>query len=472
MSTIKSQPIKEAFIQSIHEKQHNKQTALFSYVEKMNWMDSLQFYKSGRALYAGERFFWKDRDGDVEIVGLGNIYTIRNEKTDQSRYAETEEKWNDMIKCAFIHNSFDAYGVGPVLFGGFSFDPKQKQEQEWSKFSSAFFYLPEYMLTVYEGECYLTTNVICPSDELDELIDKLESKKDWLLEQACIEQVEESNRPFTHVEEKDTEQWKWAVHKAVKQIRSDDELKKVVLARKIMAVFDEEIAQDRVLERLIEEQPDSFIFSLEAMESCFLGASPERLVRKRDERALSTCLAGSIKRGQTEEEDQNLGNELLNDEKNRIEHDYVVQMIKKEMESLCYTVNIPSTPGLMKVRDIQHLYTPVTGFTEESRSILQFVEKLHPTPALGGLPNDKALPVIRQLEKMDRGFYAGPIGWMDYRKNGEFAVAIRSGLLSKQQAFLYAGCGIVADSEPESELAETHIKFRPMLRALGEMADE
>ncbi|KIL75731.1 isochorismate synthase MenF [Bacillus badius] len=471
MSTIKSQPIKEAFVQSILEKQHNKRTSLFSYVEKIDWIDSLQFYQSGRALYAGERFFWKDRDGEVEIVGLGNIYTIRNEKTDRSRYAETEEKWNDMIKCSFIHNSFDAYGVGPVLFGGFSFDPKQEQEEEWSKFSSAFFYLPEYMLTIYEGECYLTTNVICPSDELEELIDKLESKKDWLLTQASAQQPDE-HKQFAYIKEQNTEQWKKAVNEAVKQIRSDDELKKVVLARKIVAGFNQEIDQDNVLERLMKQQPDSFVFSLEAMESCFLGASPERLVRKRNDIALSTCLAGSIKRGRTDEEDDAFGKELLDDEKNRIEHDYVVQMIKREMEALCQTVNIPSAPGLMKVRDIQHLYTPVTGITDEGRSILQFVERLHPTPALGGLPNDKALPVIRRLEEMDRGFYAGPVGWMDYRKNGEFAVAIRSGLLSKQQAFLYAGCGIVADSEAESELAETRIKFRPMLRALGEMADE
>ncbi|KMY55133.1 hypothetical protein AC623_15275 [Bacillus sp. FJAT-27231] len=471
MSTIKSQPIKEAFIQSIREKQPNKQTALFSYVEKIDWMDSLQFYKRGRALYAGERFFWKDRDGEVEIVGLGNIYTVRNEKKDQSRYAAAEKKWNDMIESAFIHNSFDAYGIGPVLFGGFSFDPEQRQEEEWSTFSSTFFYLPEYMLTIYEGECYVTTNVICPSDELEELIDKLEVKKDCLLSRVNIERSEEGTM-LTSLEEKDTEQWKQAVGQAVKQIRLDGDLKKVVLARKIVANFDQEIAHDQVLERLIEQQPDSFIFSLEAMESCFLGASPERLVRKRNEIALSTCLAGSIKRGQNDIEDAALGNELLNDEKNRIEHDYVVQMIKKEMERLCYTVNIPSVPGLMKVRDIQHLYTPVTGFTEENRSILQFVERLHPTPALGGLPNEKALPVIRQLEGMDRGFYAAPVGWMDYRKNGEFAVAIRSGLLSKQQAFLYAGCGIVADSEAESELAETRIKLRPMLRALGEIAHE
>jgi len=103
---------------------------------------------------------------------------------------------------------------------------------------------------------------------------------------------------------------------------------------------------------------------------------------------------------------------------------------------------------------------------------LQFVEKLHPTPALGGLPNDKALREIRQLETMDRGFYGAPVGWMDYRKNGEFAVAIRSGLLNKQQAVLYAGCGVVEDSNAESEFTETRIKFRPMLRAIGGAADE
>ena len=142
-------------------------------------------------------------------------------------------------------------------------------------------------------------------------------------------------------------------------------------------------------------------------------------------------------------------------------------MIKEVMKKYCDEINIPSEPILMKIRDIQHLYTPVSGTINPQYSLLRLVEDLHPTPALGGTPKEEAMAVIRKTEKMDRGYYAAPIGWIDYRGNGEFAVAIRSGLIVKNEALIYAGCGIVEDSQPEEEYKETKIKFRPMLRSLG-----
>ncbi|WP_232713444.1 isochorismate synthase [Bacillus xiapuensis] len=470
MSTIKSHPIKEVFIHALNRKSNDTQSMLFSYVEKVERVNPFTFYQNGKAVYAGERFFWKDRDGEMTIVGLGNIHIIRSEQKNRLRYEEVEQKWEALVDHSSIHNPFDGYGTGPLLFGGFSFDPQQQQEREWSNYSPAFFYVPEFMLTVMDGESYLTTNLMCTPYDTDDLIDHIERKKIRLFHETDASSANAGDR-FSGMVEQDTNAWKQAVDQVVKSIKQDSKLKKVVLARKITADFDGDLSSDHVLERLLSQQPESFIFSLENMESCFLGASPERLVRKRNQVVLSTCLAGSSKRGQTKAEDENLGEKLLNDRKNRVEHDYVVQMIRREMSALCEDVDVPSTPTLMKVRDIQHLYTPVIGYTNED-SILPFVEKLHPTPALGGLPNDKALREIRRLEMMDRGFYGAPVGWMDYRKNGEFAVAIRSGLLHKQRAVLYAGCGVVENSDPESEFIETGIKFRPMLRAIGGSADE
>jgi menaquinone-specific isochorismate synthase len=121
----------------------------------------------------------------------------------------------------------------------------------------------------------------------------------------------------------------------------------------------------------------------------------------------------------------------------------------------------------MKMRDIQHLYTPVIGKSKKDTSLLLFVDRLHPTPALGGLPKAAAVDKIRQVEELDRGLYAGPLGWVDYKSNGEFAVSIRSGLIQGKETSLFAGCGIVADSDSESEYLETSLKFRPMLTALG-----
>ncbi|HAQ08276.1 MAG TPA: isochorismate synthase, partial [Bacillus bacterium] len=153
--------------------------------------------------------------------------------------------------------------------------------------------------------------------------------------------------------------------------------------------------------------------------------------------------------------------------KNLIEHQYVVDMIKEAMRETCDEVILPDEPKLMKMKYIQHLYTPVVGKNREGTSLLHLVNRLHPTPALGGLPKKAAVEKIREVEQMDRGLYAAPIGWMDYQGNGEFAVAIRSGLIQGREASLFAGCGIVADSNAESEYTETSIKFRPMLTALG-----
>jgi menaquinone-specific isochorismate synthase len=209
------------------------------------------------------------------------------------------------------------------------------------------------------------------------------------------------------------------------------------------------------------------VFALESEEDCFIGASPERLVKKSGKQVFSVCLAGSIARGNDAAEDESLGLELLNDPKNRIEHDYVVQMIKAAMEKVCSTYDIPTEPSLIKMKDIQHLFTPVTGSLKNSASIFSLIELLHPTPALGGYPQKQAIKKIREAEILDRGLYGAPIGWLDYQGNGEFAVSIRSALIQKNEASLFAGCGVVKDSDAESEFKETAIKFKPMLSALG-----
>ncbi|KJD52239.1 isochorismate synthase, partial [Bacillus amyloliquefaciens] len=190
-------------------------------------------------------------------------------------------------------------------------------------------------------------------------------------------------------------------------------------------------------------------------------------VKKDGDNVLSTCLAGSIKRGESEQEDRMLGLELLNDEKNLIEHDIVVNMIHQALLSNCSNIKKPAKPGLYKTKNVQHLYTPIVGKMNAESSLFDLIEKLHPTPALGGAPQQKAIEVIRVLEPMSRGWYAAPAGWIDMSGNGEFAVAIRSGLIDSKEARIFAGCGVVADSDPHMEYEETQIKMKPMLSALG-----
>ncbi|MBE3570222.1 MAG: isochorismate synthase [Bacillales bacterium] len=463
---IKSHHLPVPFMSKLENTNRKNQAMLLSITEEIDSIDPLAFYYGNHSIYSGARFFWKDSDRETIIAGVGNAAIIRSEKGIQERYTEIEDKWNQLFKEAVIENSYkDVMGTGPILFGGFSFDPGTIKEEKWAPFSSAYFVLPSFMVTVKKDRTYLTSNVIYTAHDEEDFLEKWIIQKEKVIRNA--KEVPERMPVIGKVAEHGSNEWKQAVDKAVEHIRRDETLKKVVLARMLTVQFQERPLLEAVIKRLWKKQNESFLFSLEAMNHCFLGASPERLVQKRHENVLSTCLAGSIRRGKDLKEDQKLGLVLMKDDKNRKEHQLVVDMIGSVIKNLCENVQIPEQPELLKLSDIQHLFTPVVGKTRRNISVLRFVERLHPTPALGGLPQQEGLEKIRQLEAMDRGLYGGPIGWMDGDGNGEFAVAIRSGLFHDDQAYLYAGCGIVADSEAESEYIETSIKFRPMLRALG-----
>ncbi|MEW9502850.1 isochorismate synthase [Jeotgalibacillus marinus] len=452
-----------AFEQAFKKAHQSKREVLFSMVTPIEAMDPLQFYEAGYQLYQGERSFWQDRNGDFALVGIGNAQTFTSNQQD-NRFKAIKNQWTRFLESA-VYVGDHKLGTGPLVMGGYSFDPRQEAELEWTNFSNGYFHLPSFMLTNdQEGNSFLTMNIVCSKDDQSKKIwDRMQSKKDELVTSIDLEMKDVKVTLTTEIE---PIKWKNTLTSVVDRLKKG-EMEKVVLARKIKVDFDGKKRSDTVLERLRDDQKDSFIFSLEVLDSCFIGATPERLVKKSNESILSTCLAGSIGRGETITNDQQLGKILLNDKKNLHEHDLVVKMISQNLTVLCEEVHVPAEPILMKTRDIQHLYTPVKGIAEKGMSINDFVESLHPTPALGGTPTKLAMNVIREEERMNRGFYAAPVGWMDAQGNGEFAVAIRSGLLHDQHAYLYAGCGIVSDSNAEKEYQETLIKFRPMLRAVG-----
>ncbi|MEK5523847.1 MULTISPECIES: isochorismate synthase [Heyndrickxia] len=445
-------------------KNKNK-TLLFSYTEQLNNIDPLSFYSSAKAIFQVERFFWKVPNDEMIIVGLGSAHTFQTE-VGEGRFEYIEREWNQFIHDAHVYNPFDVQGTGPVIFGGFSFDPLSMKESEWTPFYNALFHLPKLMLIINKQEVFLTTNILCHSnDNLDKLNHHLKLKRE-IFEGKVSKSIENINIKQEH--ELNQQAWIDSVAEVVDLLKKEKKLNKVVMARKMNIEFNDKVAAEKVLENLWEEQHESYIFALETENSCFTGASPERLVKKNGNTIVSACLAGSIKRGNSISEDEALAEALFNDEKNRHEHQLVVSMIAEVIRKYCLNVDIPELPSVMKMRDIQHLFTPVNGIIKDDHiSIFPLVKDLHPTPAMGGVPTIEALQIIREKEKMDRGFYASPIGWVDYRGNGEFAVAIRSGLIKENEAFLYAGCGVVSDSNPEDEYFETKIKFRPMLRALG-----
>lgn len=285
--------------------------------------------------------------------------------------------------------------------------------------------------------------------------------------------LQESKQPLVEVKvnitstlEVNPKQWMQAIVNVQEEMKKDN-VQKVVLARELQLMMDQSMDSAHVLQALRMGQPDCYVFSFDYKGACFLGATPERLIRKEGETFTSMCLAGSMAHGTSIEEQQHNGDALLHDEKNLAEHGYVVNMIRSVLKEHCDSVDIPEHPGLLTTKNLLHLYTPVqaTG----NVPLLTMVEELHPTPALGGTPRLEAMQLIRDVELLDRGLYGAPIGWLDDQGNGEFAVALRCGLLQADKASLFAGCGIVIDSVPQLEYEETSLKFRPMLNALEEL---
>ncbi|ULM96746.1 isochorismate synthase [Peribacillus frigoritolerans] len=437
---------------------------LFSHIKKIKCNSPLSFYQAGRERYAGERFFWEDPAKEITITGLGNVKKLKA-ASNAERYREVEKSWiklqNDAVKTGVT----DVEATGPLLFGGFSFDYETDSTLLWNQFGDNLFYIPAFMLSIVGKQAYLTTNLLCSPDDSEKLfIDMINEREAFLFESLDGNGLGANSLVMQR--EVEPEEWKRTVAEAVQEIKTTD-LDKIVLARELRLGFERSIDSGKVLEQLIAEQPLSYIFSLEAGGDCFVGATPERLIKKQGNEVFSTCLAGSMRRGKDEQEDVCFGEELLHDQKNLQEHQYVVSMISNAFDSVCEKVMVPAGPTLMKNRHIQHLYTPVRGISKEGVTIFEFVENLHPTPAMGGLPKEKAVVRIRELEGLERGFYAGPLGWVDTYGNGEFAVGIRSALIQNNEASLFAGCGVVEDSTPESEFQETGIKFNPMLSALG-----
>lgn len=440
----------------------NQSVRFFTETIDAGRISPLAFFEAGDSCYKDKRFYWQNADKTMTLVGIGHAKELTSDSTDE-RFADISTAWNT-LRAALIKEEKD---MEPVLFGGFSFDPKSVKETEWKAFPSAYFVVPSFQLTIKNGKTSISINLVTESNEAAEEFERLRDERDRLIHVAQVEDFNLLAKPVVvSIEEMAKDKYMQAVAD-VKDKINNGEAKKVVIARSVQLNFDNEVPAATALHHISNEQQESYHFGLQNNGQLFFGATPERLIEISNGRAYSSCVAGSIRRGKSAVEDRALGEELLDDHKNREEHKYVVNMISQVFQAFCTNIAMPKVPKLMKIRDIQHLFTPIEGTVEQGTDIFSLVQALHPTPALGGVPTNVSLEMIRTEESMDRGYYAAPIGWTDTAGNGEFAVAIRSALLDGDRAYLYAGGGIVADSEPDKEYDETWVKFRPVMRALG-----
>lgn len=423
--------------------------------------------------HALPRFFWQDaaiepNHEPVTLAGMGiaaNLTAWGN-----GRFQNIHQQAKTLYATANLDAISHAQGL-PRLFGGFSFRDDFAPDNTWSIYAPAQFILPHIQLTRSAVGSWLTLNALVPPDEdpaalLPELKEALRAQLDHLL-------AFKANEAETAVAQPNIRYpmpyptWQTNINRAVHDMRTTP-LNKVVLARVCELKFDHEINIDQTLGNLLQTYPDCYVFLFEPRPGhAFLGATPELLARIDGVQLRTMGLAGTAKRGTTDTETKRYAQELLDSRKDQHEHALVVDSLRRKLSPISAALDIPNAPTVLRLNSIQHLFTPVSGTLRQGEGILPLVDRLHPTPALGGSPRDLAMTFIQESEPVPRGWYAAPIGTILPNLDGAFGVAIRSAAVENRRAWLYAGAGIVQDSEPEKEWDETELKFTPMKRALG-----
>lgn len=364
------------------------------------------------------------------LVGWG--VAARVDVSGPDRFDEARRWWGDVTAAMTVSDELDVPGSGPVAFASMAFDDDP---------GDSVLTVPEVLLGRRDGVTWITTvGPTAPEPE------PVSSPVDVTYRDGHV----------------DDDAHQAAVAAAVRRIRSG-ELQKVVLARDLVAQAAEPIDERYLLTRLAAGYPTCWVYAVDGL----IGATPELLLRRDGDTVSARVLAGTNwpRPGVTDAE---VAEELFASAKNRHEHEYAVDSMVDALRPYCTSVDAPAEPSPLHLTNVVHLSSDVSGTLADGTSLLDLTARVHPTAAVGGTPREVAVPLIRELERMDRGGYLGPVGWIDAQGNGEFGVALRCAQVSGDTARLFAGGGIVADSEPAVEAAEVAAKFRAMRYALGD----
>ncbi|MBN1827193.1 MAG: isochorismate synthase [Candidatus Eisenbacteria bacterium] len=416
-----------------------------------------------RALDGDPAFLWAPPEGAVS-AGVGASFVLRHNGED--RLDALRDRAADFLESLDVTLHSDCPPFVPSLFGGLGFDAGGGKEEPWVGFEDGFFFLPRWWYA-RDGERAWLALTRGGDDDRCDLRARIEELPRLF---AAIEEdagPEGGAAPGGTIE-REPERAIW--DDLVEEIRDgihEGRFAKVVLARRARVNLAAPADPIGVVERLGASYPDCYRFAVRSGDGWFVGATPERLVRVRGVHVATEALAGTIAAdGPIEERDARILT-LLQSRKDLGEHDIVVGSIRRILEAFCLRLTVPPRPQVRELENAIHLQTPMAGLLARPTHILDLVGVLHPTPSVGGLPASEALRWIRNHEPHRRGWYAAPVGRFDAGGEGDFAAAIRSGVIRGDRAWIYAGAGIVRDSEPAKEYHETRIKMAPLLRALG-----
>jgi menaquinone-specific isochorismate synthase len=383
---------------------------------------------------------------DTGLVGWGEA--ARAEVGGAERFSRAARWWAQWLADADVVDDVRRPGTGPVAFASFAFDPTPGE---------SVIVVPRVVVGRRDGQTWLTVVAASPREARHAIEETLAALRHPHVAPSPPSGVAYAEGSLSALE------WQGAVAEAVRRIE-DGELDKVVLARDITVTTGAPVDTRHVLTRLAAAYPSCWTFQVDGL----LGATPEMLVQRTGDVVTSRVLAGTMRRSSDATKDTSLATALLDSAKDHAEHEYAVQSVALALAAHCTDLAVPSTPSLLRLANVQHLATDVTGVLADGSSVLALAASLHPTAAVCGTPTERAFAVIRELEGMDRGRYAGPVGWIDANGDGEFGIALRCASIEGDgdRLRLYAGCGIVSGSDPDAELAESQVKLVPMRDAL------
>jgi salicylate biosynthesis isochorismate synthase/menaquinone-specific isochorismate synthase len=411
---------------------------------------------------AGESWFCFEQPERAAsaLATLGSVLDL--EASGPGRFEDVGARWRELAAEAVTDER-----SATVAVGGFAFAPDGGRSPRWSGFPPARLTVPEVAIARQGTEVRLTLAVlVAPDDDGDAVFDRIARRVAELRDEPLPLLDPDPAGRSRIVATMPPEHYEAAVARAVQHIRAG-ELQKVIVARTVEVHAPRPHDAAAVFGVLRDGFPGCYAFAVGRGDQTFVAASPELLVRREGMRASTLALAGSARRSADPSVDDHLGEQLLRSAKDREEHAIVVRRIAHTLDRIALWVTAAPEPVLAKVANIQHLATPIRAQLRGGHDVVSLLARLHPTPAVGGEPWEVAGPLIPALEGLDRGWYAGPVGWTDAAGDGEFCVALRCALLDAGLATCFAGVGVVRDSDPAAELEETEVKLAALLPVLA-----
>ena len=408
-------------------------------------------------------FYFENTAEKFSLLGVGAALELS--ENGLGRFSTLNKSYRE-LKSKTISNWNDESNHYPLICGGMKFTVEHSDE-EWKDFKDSDWFVPEFLIVESQGLQNIFYNFIYQNSSVKKHVDRFSKRLDGLVN---VQYKSEDKKPnilsAKGLSPKDKKKWKLLISNTLDKM-PEINLTKIVVSRRVDLILSEEPDWNEVRNYFNSRYPECYIFIFHKNNSTFFGATPERLIKIHDKKISIDALAGSILRGNTEQEDRQFEREMLSSSKLNREHDLVVHQLKKAISKYVTKIFTHKVP-IKKLHNIQHLHTMLQSELHTATNMFELLEAIYPTAAICGEPKDKALSLLKKIEDYKRGLYSGIIGYFNLADEGEFFIGIRSALLHENKLYAYAGCGIVEGSDPEIEFEETELKLKAILNIFDE----